>query len=110
MTDEELHRSVADELFWDPAVDSEAITVSVHDGVVTLRGTAGSVRRKRAAATAAERVCGVVSVDNELRVRTHRPGGAGDRGRDGRRRDDAGRLGDVLRALTFGPPPRLRRA
>jgi osmotically-inducible protein OsmY len=60
---------VRDELFWDPRVDSDAITVSADDGEVTLRGTVGSLRQKREAQKAAERMYGVTSVRNELEVR-----------------------------------------
>lgn len=57
MTNETLERHVTDELRWDPKIDSEAIAVSVDDGIVTLRGTVGSFRQKREAKRAAERVC-----------------------------------------------------
>ena len=89
MTNDELQLSVADELFWDPKVDSEAIAVSANDGTVTLRGTVGSFRQKREAKKAAERVYGVVAVDNELEVRILNE----------QRRDDADLRGDVLQAL-----------
>jgi osmotically-inducible protein OsmY len=89
MTNDELQLSVADELFWDPKVDSEAIAVSANDGTVTLRGTVGSFRQKREAKKAAERVYGVVYVDNELQVRILNE----------QRRDDADLRGDVLQAL-----------
>ena len=89
MTNDELELSVADELFWDPKVDNEAIAVSAKDGTVTLRGTVGSFRQKREAQKAAERVYGVVSVDNQLEVRILNE----------QRRDDADLRGDVLQAL-----------
>jgi hypothetical protein len=69
MTDDELQDWVRDELFWDPKVDSAAIAVSASDGEVTLRGTLGSLRQKREAQKAAERVYGVTSVHNNLEVR-----------------------------------------
>jgi osmotically-inducible protein OsmY len=89
MTNEELELSVAAELSWDPKVDSEAVAVAAHDGTVTLRGTVGSFREKREAQKAAQRVHGVVFVDNELDVRLL----------DERRREDADLRGDVLQAL-----------
>jgi hypothetical protein len=49
MANETLERHVTDELWWDPKIDSEAIAVSVDDGIVTLRGTVGSFRQKREA-------------------------------------------------------------
>jgi osmotically-inducible protein OsmY len=89
MTNDDLRRDVAAELFWDPKVDSEAIAVSADDGTITLRGTVGSVRQKREAGRAAARLCGVTGVDNGLQVRML----------NRERRDDAGLRGDVLQAL-----------
>jgi osmotically-inducible protein OsmY len=90
MNDQELAANVIDELFWDPKITStEAIAVSADDGAVTLRGTVGSFRQKREAKKAAERVWGVLSVDNELDVEL-----MGEQ-----RREDADLRGDVLQAL-----------
>jgi osmotically-inducible protein OsmY len=89
MTDETLMLDVKDELFWDPKVDSEEIAVSAEDGTVTLRGTVGSFRQKQEARKAAERVYGVVFVQNDLDVRIL----------DDNRRADAELRGDVLQAL-----------
>jgi len=89
MTDAALTLSVKDELFWDPKVDSEQIAVSTDDGTITLRGTVGSFRQKRDAKQAAERVHGVVYVENELVVRILTKS----------RRADADLRGDVLQAL-----------
>jgi osmotically-inducible protein OsmY len=87
--DTDLVADVNDELFWDPKVDNETIAVSADDGKVTLRGTVGSLREKREARKAAERVFGVLSVDNKLEVRL-----MGDA-----KRGDAEVRGDVLQAL-----------
>jgi osmotically-inducible protein OsmY len=89
MTSAELQRNVADELSWDPKIDSKAIAVSVEDGIVTLRGTVGSLRQKREAKTAAGRVRGVIYVNDDLEVRILTE----------QRREDADVRGDVLRAL-----------
>src|SRR5690242_12731377 len=89
MSNDELELSVADELYWDPKVDSSAIAVSVDDGAVTLRGTVGSFREKREAKQDAERVYGVKSVTNDLEVRIMNQD----------RRDDADLRGAVLQAL-----------
>jgi osmotically-inducible protein OsmY len=89
MTNEELVLSVTDELFWDPKVDSEAVAVSADGGLITLRGTVGSLRQKREAKNAAERVWGVTGVSNELNVRIMTD----------QRREDADLRGDVLQAL-----------
>ncbi len=89
MNDQELVANVIDELFWDPKITTESIAVSANDGVVTLRGTVGSFRQKREAKKAAERVWGVVSVDNEIDVEL-----MGEQ-----RREDADLRADVLQAL-----------
>ena len=91
MSNDDLQRFVADELFWDPKVDSAAIAVSADDGVVTLRGTVGSFRQKREAKNDAERVYGVKSVENKLEVRILNDD----------RRDDADLRGAVLQALAL---------
>jgi osmotically-inducible protein OsmY len=88
---DDLTAYVNDELFWDPKVDSAAIAVSADDGKITLRGTVGSLREKREAKKAAQRVYGVVSVDNQLQVRLLFEGG----------RLDADIRGDVLQALAL---------
>src|SRR5262249_30396092 len=85
--DTELAADVSDELYWDPKVDNTAVAVSADDGRVTLRGTVGSLREKREAEKAAQRVYGVISVDNELQVKL-----LSDRG-------DAEVRGDILQAL-----------
>ena len=89
MSNQTLEQNVTDELLWDPKVDSEAIAVAADDGTVALRGTVGSFRQKREAQKAAERVFGVVAVENMLDVRILNE----------RRREDAEVRGDVLQAL-----------
>ena len=88
MTDDDLRRDVAAELYWDPQVGSP-IEVSAAGGLVTLRGTVASLRHKRAGGNAAARVRGVTGVANELRVQIP----------DRDRRDDEDLCGDVLEAL-----------
>jgi osmotically-inducible protein OsmY len=87
--DDDVMANVNDELFWDPKVDSAAIAVSADDGTVTLRGTVASLREKREARKAAERVFGVNSVDNQLKVRLL----------DSQGRSDSDLRGFVLQAL-----------
>jgi osmotically-inducible protein OsmY len=89
MTNEVLELNVTDELFWDPKIDSEGIAVSADDGAVTLRGTVGSFRQKREAKRAAERVYGVINVNNNLDVRILTE----------QRRENSELRGDVLQAL-----------
>ena len=88
-SDSDLTADVSDELFWDPKLDSTAIAVSADDGRTTLRGTVGSLREKREAQKAAERVFGVTSVDNQLQVRLMNDA----------KRADADIRGDVLQAM-----------
>src|SRR4051812_16906698 len=88
-TNAELELDVNEELGWDPKVDSEEIAVAVDDGTVTLRGTVGSFRQKREATKAAQRIYGVLYVNNDLDVRIL----------DDDRHDDADLRGDVLQAL-----------
>jgi osmotically-inducible protein OsmY len=87
--DTELTGDVSDELYWDPKLDSAEIAVAADNGKITLRGTVGSLREKRAAQKAAERVFGVTSVDNQLQVKLLNDD----------RREDAELRGDVLQAL-----------
>jgi osmotically-inducible protein OsmY len=87
--DNELTADVSDELFWDPKLDNSAIAVSASDGTITLRGTVGSLREKREAKKAAQRVFGVISVDNQLKVKLMDDG----------QREDADLRSDVLQAL-----------
>lgn len=89
MSNNDLVRDVSDELFWDPKLDNESIAVSADDGKITLRGTVGSLREKREAKKAAERVFGVISVDNQLQVRLLTDA----------KRGDAELRADVLQAL-----------
>jgi osmotically-inducible protein OsmY len=87
--DTDLTADVSDELFWDPKVDSTAIAVSTNDGKITMRGSVGSLREKREAQKAAQRVFGVISVDNQLQVKLM----------NDVKRADAELRGDVLQAL-----------
>jgi osmotically-inducible protein OsmY len=91
VSDNMLIRYVKDELYWDPKVsDSDAIAVHAALGAVTLRGTVSSLRQRHEAKKAAERVSGVIGVDNQLEVRPLF---------DDKRREDADIRGDVLQAL-----------
>jgi osmotically-inducible protein OsmY len=89
MSNADLQQWVTDELYWDPKVDNASIAVSAEDGEVTLRGTVGSFREKREAAHATERVYGVKSVKNELKVNIL----------DKQARGDAELRGAVLQAM-----------
>jgi osmotically-inducible protein OsmY len=64
---DDLVANVNDELFWDPRVDNEAIAVTADEGAVTLRGTVGSLRQKREAKKAAQRVYGPFGISALVR-------------------------------------------
>jgi osmotically-inducible protein OsmY len=87
--DTDLTADVGDELSWDPKLESTAIAVSADDGTITLRGSVASLREKREAQKAAQRVFGVIAVDNQLQVELI----------DEDKRADAELRGDVLQAL-----------
>lgn len=90
MSDDDLRMAIEEELLYEPRIDNDRqIAVSVHDGVVTLRGTVGSLRERFEANKAAKRVLGVTNVDDQLQVRIL--------GSDSK--DDAQLRGDVLQAL-----------
>ncbi len=91
MSNDELQRTVTEELIWDPKVDSTSIAVTAEDGVVTLRGTVGSLREKREAKKDVERVYGAKHVRNELDVQIM----------NDERRANADLRGDILHALTL---------
>ena len=70
---ENVINDVFEEIFWHPAIEGGAITVSGSRGRVTLRGTVASQRMVDAAQLAAESVPGVRAVNNRLQVEP-RPG------------------------------------
>ena len=90
MSDDELRVAAAEELDWDPRIDSNAITVSATGGVVTLRGTVGSYAEKCDARQDVLRLRGVVSVEDELDVELYD---------EFRGRDDTELCNTVLQAL-----------
>lgn len=73
--DEALKNLVGAALALDPVVDSKTVTVTAHDGTVTLTGMANSFSESKSAERAAMSVLGVTDVNNEMLVRytTTRP-------------------------------------
>lgn len=61
-TDDQIQKSVMDELQWDPILNAAEIAVAVKDGIVTLSGSVYSYSRKLAAENAAKRVKNVRAV------------------------------------------------
>lgn len=68
-TDNELQRSVMEELAWEPSVDAAEIGVAAESGIVTLSGTVKSLPQKWAAEKAAQRVAGVKALTDEIVVK-----------------------------------------
>lgn len=67
-TDEDIKRSVVDELYWDDRVDAADVRVEVHDGRVTLSGTVPTYAARIAAEEDARAIVGGGTVSNELTV------------------------------------------
>ncbi|HZO94166.1 MAG TPA: BON domain-containing protein [Candidatus Baltobacteraceae bacterium] len=67
-TDLMLQEDVADELAFDPSVDSSNIGVAAKDGIVTLTGRVDTYAEKIAAEKAAKRVAGVKAIASEIDV------------------------------------------
>lgn len=71
-SDERIKEEVCEALTSDHDVDASEIEVSVSEGLVTLKGTVEDRQTKRMAEECAERVSGVIDVQNELRVQSSR--------------------------------------
>jgi osmotically-inducible protein OsmY len=67
-TDKRVDEAVRRELDWDPKVDANALGVTAQEGAIVLTGVVSSNAEKLAAVRAAERVFGVRTVANEIRV------------------------------------------
>ena len=68
MTDQVLKRHVEDALTWEPSIDAAAIGVSVHEGIVTLRGDVHTYTEKFGAERVSLGVYGVKAVANDLNI------------------------------------------
>src|SRR2546429_2598817 len=79
-SDKELQTNITDELAYNPSVDAARLSVSAHEGVVTLSGEVGSLPERHAAKRAAMRVWGVKAVADDINVRD--PGTAGTKDND----------------------------
>lgn len=66
--DSEIIEDVEKELKWDQRVSSNHLSVSSHDGIVSLRGTVPHYFDKSSAEKATQRVKGVRAVANEIEV------------------------------------------
>jgi len=91
-TNTTIEAEVRDALILDPRIqDPEQVAIEVDGGTVTLRGTVGSFRQRRAALDDAQEVDGVYDVYDQIEVRLL----------DAERRDDADIRGFVLQILMW---------
>ena len=67
-TDAQLKDDVMEQLRWDPTVTASNITVTAHNGVVTLSGAVPHYAEKGAAERATQRVEGVKAIAEEMEV------------------------------------------
>jgi len=67
-SDWEIRQDIRDELWWSPYVDSDEVTVTVKDGIVTLTGTVDSWREWWAASESAYDG-GAIRVLNHLKIK-----------------------------------------
>ena len=67
--DSKIQQDVTTELKWDPSVTTNELSISVKDGIVSLRGSVPHYSERSAAEAAVQRVCGVRAVANELEVK-----------------------------------------
>jgi hypothetical protein len=67
--DDDVVRSVTEELRWDPRVDADRIVVTADGSTMTLKGVVRSYSAKCCAEKIAREIRGVVHVKNELEVR-----------------------------------------
>ena len=67
-TDDDVKRDVEDEIRYDSDAESTDIAVSVNGGVLTLTGSVHGYRQKLHVETLAKRICGRMTVANEIQV------------------------------------------
>jgi osmotically-inducible protein OsmY len=72
-SDTAIKDAVETAMFYDPRVNSMDVTTKVDGGYVTLRGTVGSLRAKRAAERDAWNTVGVLAVKNRIKVEAGTP-------------------------------------
>lgn len=72
--DEIIQERIVEQFAWDPQVDASKITVTVDEGMVTLKGTVENFRTRQLAALDAWSVGGVRDVRNDIMVVSPEPG------------------------------------
>ncbi|MCM2349402.1 MAG: BON domain-containing protein [Bacteriovoracaceae bacterium] len=65
-SDDSIKEEVCELLKWDPDVDASEIEVSVHKGVVTLKGSVDSRHAKRRAEIILDHIGGVKDIQNKI--------------------------------------------
>ncbi|HAR63272.1 MAG TPA: hypothetical protein DF296_01610 [Candidatus Margulisbacteria bacterium] len=68
LNDDELKNKIYDTFHWHPTIDASKISVSVNEGLVTLRGITNSYWEKVKAEEFTYDIKGVISIVNELAV------------------------------------------
>lgn len=68
-TDREIQKDVAEELGWEPVLNTSQIGVEVHRGIVSLKGFVDYYAQKLAAEKAVKRVKGVKAVVENIEVK-----------------------------------------
>jgi len=68
-TDADIAKAAVNALQWDTSVPADAITVKVHDGIVTLEGEVGWHFQRQAAHDAVRHLLGVKHVANDIVVK-----------------------------------------
>jgi osmotically-inducible protein OsmY len=68
-TDEQIRLDVKSEMKWNPSLTCDQVSVTVKDGIATLRGTVPHYMEKNTAEESAQKVGGVRAVANELEVK-----------------------------------------
>lgn len=67
--DIQIQDDVINELRWDQSINSDELTATSNEGIVTLRGSVPHFSEKEKAESAAQRVGGVRAVANEIEVK-----------------------------------------
>lgn len=73
-TDRDITREIGEAILEDDALTSNRnVTITTHEGIVTIRGTVATERDRARVNAAAESVPGVVDIVNEVRVSNQGP-------------------------------------
>ncbi len=73
VTDREIEAAIRDALLYHPRVYSFDLSITVENGIATLRGVVNNISARRAAGDVARRTVGVRAVQNRIKVRPSTP-------------------------------------